>query len=194
VSAVVACPPVRPENPHRRQMRRRVRAIDAAVSTAQYNQSVRNVCESATIDATGAVGLHFEARGSSSASPILGTTKSKKPETMGTFLKDMSVGLDIRLMSLAGGVVGYYMCYIRGLDVESCIVGGLVGIVAMMLVDAVLVMTRMAKDDKTDRRRGVGNDKAAFKLEQRRARLAGAAAPAAGNSGVAAAADDGKTK
>lgn len=68
-------------------------------------------------------------------------------ESYSSFMKDLTIGIDMRLMSLAGGVVGYYVCYSRGQSVDMCLAGAAVGAVAMLLVDAVLLLIRLSKED-----------------------------------------------
>jgi hypothetical protein len=68
-------------------------------------------------------------------------------ESYSSFMKDLTIGIDMRLMSLAGGVVGYYVCYSRGQSVDLCLVGAAVGAVAMLLMDAVLLLIRLSKED-----------------------------------------------
>ena len=74
-------------------------------------------------------------------------------ETLAVFMRDVSIGLDMRLMTIAGGIVGYYLCRTRGMETGECIIGGAVGAVFMMFVDAVLLVIRLAKEDLFRRRR-----------------------------------------
>lgn len=87
------------------------------------------------------------------------TSAATEKESYSSFMKDLTIGIDMRLMSLAGGVVGYYLCYSRGQPVDMCLVGAAVGAVAMLLMDAVLLLIRLSKEDGqlTMRRRGGGD-------------------------------------
>ncbi|KPA75798.1 hypothetical protein ABB37_08322 [Leptomonas pyrrhocoris] len=68
------------------------------------------------------------------------------------FLRDASIGFDIQIMAVTGAGVGYYLGYLRGLNAESCTLYAVVGLVAMMLVDAVLIMIRIGRQDEAARR------------------------------------------
>jgi hypothetical protein len=64
------------------------------------------------------------------------------------FLRDASIGFDIQIMALTGAGVGYYMGYLRGVATEWCTLYAVVGLATMMLVDAVLIMIRMGRQDE----------------------------------------------
>ncbi|KAG5509831.1 hypothetical protein JKF63_07476 [Porcisia hertigi] len=68
------------------------------------------------------------------------------------FLRDASIGFDIQVMALTGAGVGYYLAYLRGLSPEWCTLYAVVGLVAMMLVDAVLLMIRVGRQDEAMRK------------------------------------------
>ena len=70
-----------------------------------------------------------------------------KPDNFGSVMKDMTIGLDMRLMAIAGGVVGYYLCHMRGLDQGTCWIGAVCGVILMTIVDALLMIIRISKDD-----------------------------------------------
>ncbi|CAJ1018792.1 hypothetical protein, conserved [Leishmania lindenbergi] len=84
-------------------------------------------------------------RGSSRAvSASLETTA----KSYALFLRDVSIGFDIQVMTLTGAGVGYYLGYLRGLSSEWCTLYAVVGLVTMMLVDAVLLIIRVGRQDE----------------------------------------------
>lgn len=68
-------------------------------------------------------------------------------ESYSMFMQGMSIGLDMRLMTLAGAVVGYYVMYSRGLGSDMCVIGAAVGAVVMLFVDAILLLIRLGRED-----------------------------------------------
>lgn len=137
----VIAPHVLPPNPHRASMRRRVKEIDALAEEVEYQTLVQGKSNVTTVQQlvndSSPEGRHRRAQG--------------EKESFGKFMRDMGIGLDVRLMSIAGGVVGYYLCYVRGMAREECIVGGAIGAVLMMFVDGVLLIIKMGKDDRRER-------------------------------------------
>lgn len=163
VASFSVAAPVKPENPHRRTMRARLKRIDAAVETALYNEMLagdasgghttggpaagnRGTMAGMTLDATRLGGGRL-LLGGAMRDAQRGAEDRAQPETFSVIMKDVGIGLDVRLMSLAGGIVGYYLAFSRGLSTEQCIVGAAVGAVAMLFVDAALLMIRMARED-----------------------------------------------
>uniref|UniRef100_A0A7S1MA02 Uncharacterized protein n=1 Tax=Neobodo designis TaxID=312471 RepID=A0A7S1MA02_NEODS len=167
-SSFVLVPQEKPPNPKRRQLRARINRINAAVETAMYNEMLtRNdtgapvplggkagAMGSMTIDATGVGGKERLVLGGNMRDAQRGAAERAQPETLRVVMKDVGLGLDMRLMSLAGGIVGYYLCYSRALPREHCFIGAAVGVVAMLLVDALLLMIRMSREDGQTRARG----------------------------------------
>ncbi|KAG5505570.1 hypothetical protein JIQ42_08336 [Leishmania sp. Namibia] len=82
----------------------------------------------------------------------LSAAVSASPETVAKsyalFLRDASIGFDIQVMALTGAGVGYYLGYLRGLSSEWCTLYAVIGLVTMMLVDAVLLMIRVGRQDE----------------------------------------------
>jgi hypothetical protein len=163
----VLAPMQKSVNPNRRRMRHRIARIDAAVETALYNEmlaggALSNPTDVAattaftarkpasmsamTLDATNLGGVKLSL-GGSLRDAQRGAEERAKPETFSVIMKDVGVGLDVRLMSLAGGIVGYYLCASRSLPTEHCIIGGAIGAVFMLFVDAALLMLRMGRED-----------------------------------------------
>lgn len=68
------------------------------------------------------------------------------------FLSDSFIGLDIQVMALSGAVVGYYAGLLRGAPKETCLTYAMVGLVVMMLVDAVLLLIRLGREDEATRK------------------------------------------
>jgi hypothetical protein len=60
---------------------------------------------------------------------------------------DLGLGADIRLMSVAGAIIGYYMFYVRGFSRNECAIAAAVGALLMLVVDAGLLWVKAAKDD-----------------------------------------------
>ena len=135
---LAVAPTILPPNPDRIAMRARIKKIEKAVANEEYNKRVpaqSRVAVEAKLGGRGS-GRHRQL----SASPT-------GPENMSSFARDISIGLDMRLMSAAGCVVGYYVCWARGCSREVCLVGAAAGAVLMLLMDAVLLIVRLAKDD-----------------------------------------------
>ena len=124
----IVCPSLLPHNPHRAEMRKRIAAIEAMVEREEYDQLVANVTKKFPGD----------------------TMQDARKESLSSFSSDIGVALDVRLMSLAGGVVGYYLCYVRGMSMEERIIGAAVGAVAMLFVDGILLILRIAKSDSAE--------------------------------------------
>ncbi|KAG5483593.1 hypothetical protein CUR178_08260 [Leishmania enriettii] len=82
----------------------------------------------------------------------LSAAVSASPETVAKsyalFLRDASIGFDIQVMALTGAGVGYYLGYLRGLSSEWCTLYAVIGLVTMMLVDTVLLMIRVGRQDE----------------------------------------------
>lgn len=74
--------------------------------------------------------------------------RERSARSYALFLRDASIGFDIQIMALTGAGVGYYMGHLRGLTTEWCTLYAVVGLVTMMLVDAVLIMIRMRRQDE----------------------------------------------
>jgi hypothetical protein len=159
-SSFVLAPQEKPANPRRREMRARLRRIDAAVDTAMYNEMLTkgdsaptpmggkgSGMGSMTIDATSAGGKGRVVLGGAMRDAQRGAVERAQPETLKVVMKDVGLGIDMRLMSLAGGIVGYYLCYSRSLPKEQCFIGAAVGVVAMLFVDALLLIIRMSRED-----------------------------------------------
>ncbi|KPI87518.1 hypothetical protein ABL78_3396 [Leptomonas seymouri] len=86
------------------------------------------------------------ASGASARGDALHVERSAK--SYAVFLRDASIGFDIQIMALTGAGVGYYLGYLRGLSTEWCTLYAVVGLVALMLVDAVLLIIRMGRQDE----------------------------------------------
>ena len=119
-------------------MRRRVKQIDAYVEDKNYHAMTKNVNRDDIAP--------FDADKSK--------TRRRGKETFATFMKDIGVGLDVRLMSFAGGVTGYWVCYARGQAKETCIVGAAVGAIIMLFIDAILLIFRISHEDEEEKRKG----------------------------------------
>ena len=139
-------PTALPPNPHRAAMRARVAAIEKAVEDVRYNSLVPAQARVA-VGAGRAVDPRQRIHASGRAEGLLAPSDKGAAESLSTFSRDLSIGFDMRLMSAAGAVVGYYLCYARGLGRDMCFVGAAVGAVVMLLVDAVLLIVRLARDD-----------------------------------------------
>lgn len=63
--------------------------------------------------------------------------------------RDVGIGLDVPLMAAAGAVVGYYACMLRGMSDSECAVGAAVCATVFFLVDAGLVLMKLARQDLT---------------------------------------------
>ena len=134
-----------PPNPHRAAMRARVKAISKAVTDAEYNALVPTPARVA-VNAS----RHLDPKQRIATGSVGGGVAGEdagKGETFSTFSRDLSIGVDMRLMSAAGAVVGYYLCYARGFGRDVCYMGAAVGAVLMLLMDAVLLIVRLARDD-----------------------------------------------
>ena len=152
VTRLLVCPVVSPPNPDRLAKNQRLDRIDVMVEQEVYNKM-------APIPSRIAASVAGNGRGGSLA---LGGRRSgndvnpPQDETLAVFMRDTAVALDMRLMSLAGGVVGYYVCYTRGMSTREAIAGAAIGAVAMIFVDAILLILRIRREDqqKPLRRRG----------------------------------------
>ncbi len=131
---LIVCPARLPPDPHRCEKNDRLVAISRAVGDREYNQMVP-------------AGSAIYHRGAVPLRPVAGGDAAPQPETLAVFMKDVSIGLDMRLMTIAGGIVGYYMCHTRGMDKGECIIGAGVAAVFMLFVDAILLVIRLAKED-----------------------------------------------
>lgn len=87
-----------------------------------------------------------------------------KEESFSSFLREASIGLDIQIMAFTGAAVGYYLGYLRGLSAELCTMYAIIGLVAMMIVDAVLLLLRVNKQDEMTLKRRL-------KIQRRRQRV-----------------------
>lgn len=61
--------------------------------------------------------------------------------------RDVGLGLDVPLMALAGAVVGWYACSLRGFSANESAIGAAVCATVMLIVDAGLVMMKLARED-----------------------------------------------
>lgn len=78
----------------------------------------------------------------------LAERQAAQRQSHASFLKDVSIGLDIQVMSLSGAGVGYYLGHLRGASVETCALYAVVGLVVMLLVDGLLLLIRMRRQDE----------------------------------------------
>lgn len=76
-----------------------------------------------------------------------GASAERNAKSYALFLRDASIGFDIQIMALTGAGVGYYIGYLRSLSTEWCTLYAVIGLATMMLVDAVLIMIRMGRQD-----------------------------------------------
>jgi len=74
-------------------------------------------------------------------------------ESHAEFVKNAFIGLDIQIMAMSGGAVGYYMGWLRGASTEVCLTYATIGLVLMMMVDALLLLMRMGRQDAETMRR-----------------------------------------
>lgn len=169
-SPFVICPRRLPPNPERKKKNERVKQINEVVDSMLYTQMTRGDSSSSAANAAAAASV-FESvdsrlltgrqkeillessggQGRGLAEEFAACEKggsNKKKESFAGFMRDISIGLDVRLMSIAGGVVGYYACYARGQGTDQCIVGAAVGAVFMLLVDGILLMIRLHREDE----------------------------------------------
>jgi hypothetical protein len=137
---VLVCPSRLPPDTSRTEKNDRLVQISSAVEDLEYNQMVPR---GSAVHRKSAVPLRWSSRGCEGEHAAGG----RAPETLAVFMKDVSVGLDMRLMTIAGGIVGYYVCHIRGMEQGQCIIGAGVAAVVMLFVDAVLLVIRMGKED-----------------------------------------------
>ncbi|ESL06682.1 hypothetical protein TRSC58_05641, partial [Trypanosoma rangeli SC58] len=116
------------DNPHRREKNRRIEDIQQVVMALHYQDMVRVGSRSGTT------------RGRA-------VPQEQHAESFASFLREASIGFDMQIMALSGGAAGYYLAHMRGLSTHTCIVCGAVGLVLMLLVDAVLFTLRIGKVD-----------------------------------------------
>ncbi|AAZ11652.1 hypothetical protein, conserved [Trypanosoma brucei brucei TREU927] len=137
-----ALPPT--NNPHRAEKNKRLDRIQQAVF-AQYYESMAH---SSNRRANGAfnpvIPLHQD--------EAQGLQNRKQEESFSSFLRGASIGFDMQLMALSGGAVGYYLGYVRGRPANDCIVYATVGLVLMLLVDALLLILMLRRQDESLRR------------------------------------------
>lgn len=141
----VCATPIHGTVAERNQFRGRIKAIEEVMSTRAYNEMIGEV-RTGKLEPRGSEKLGFRAAETSGA--------DEKSHTFREAMKDMSIGLDMRLMSLAGAVVGYYVPYARGSPKEHSIIGAAVGAVVMLLVDAVLLMIYISRSDSRRHAKG----------------------------------------
>lgn len=144
-AALIISPSISPLNPSRREKNIRLLAVERYEQERQYNQMVQTLTPGAMLhgasNRSGALNL-------SSSSP---SSTQQKQESYASFMKDVRFGLDMRLMSLAGSIVGYYLCHVRGFGLDVSLVGAAVGAIVMMFVDAALLMIRIGKEDAMEK-------------------------------------------
>ncbi|KAG5484471.1 hypothetical protein LSCM1_07840 [Leishmania martiniquensis] len=141
---------------------RSVRSGASAAAAAAHQEALRSSLSSVDI---GEYGVLDPSRmrepsslagtaGSLSGGVSVGRSASSEAasKSYALFLRDASIGFDIQVMALTGAGVGYYLGYLRGLSSEWCTLYAVVGLVAMMLVDAVLLMIRVGRQDEAVRR------------------------------------------
>lgn len=167
--AVLGMVPGRASNPARLRMKARIKAINEAVQAEEYNKLLlsRTDLSSSAVPRRSTSSSHGRSSSSAAATAMISpgnhsvhlggrldqpaalqsARDGQPPETFGTFMKDVSIGLDMRLMSLAGGVVGYYLNYVRGASQSECIVAALIGVVSFMMLDALLLILRLRRED-----------------------------------------------
>ncbi|KEG08959.1 hypothetical protein DQ04_06101020 [Trypanosoma grayi] len=135
--ALVINPAVAPDNnPHRKEKNQRIDGIQHAVLSHYYDAMARPGTGSSSSSTGALLGPSAQQQG-----------KHAEAESFANFLRDASIGFDMQIMALSGGVVGYYIAHMRGASTNTCIVCGAVGLVLMLLVDAFLFMLRMGKVD-----------------------------------------------
>lgn len=152
VCGFVVNPSESPPNAQRREKNLRLLRVEQYEQERQYNAMVRGVTP-------GAVLTHSRKMLSSSGGAALSLFSNdpsleplQQKESYASFMKDVRFGLDMRLMSVAGGIVGYYLCHVRGFGRDVSIVGAAVGAILMMFVDALLLMIRIGKEDTMEAR------------------------------------------
>lgn len=150
--ALLYSPCVAPVNPNRMEMLRRTRQCELIGQDAAYADMVANVC---TTSLDNPHEHHFGGKMGEATSRDDG----KGHETMASFMKEISIGLDMRLMSFAGAIFGYYVCWARGQAKEHCIVGAAVGAIVMLFVDGILLILRVSKEDEKTRAAKKGQQK-----------------------------------
>ncbi|RNF26345.1 uncharacterized protein Tco025E_01546 [Trypanosoma conorhini] len=131
---LVISPAVSPsDNPHRGEKNRRIEGIQQLMMARGYQEMARVGSRSGpTRDG---------------AAP-----REQQAESFASFLREASIGFDMQIMALSGGASGYYLAHMRGLSTHACIVCGAVGLVLMLLVDAVLFTLRIGKVDARTRK------------------------------------------
>ncbi|EAN96229.1 hypothetical protein, conserved [Trypanosoma cruzi] len=121
------------DNPHRKEKNRRIENIQHAMMSQHYQDMVRTGSRS----------------GSTHGSAL---QQEKQRESFASFLRDASIGFDMQIMALSGGAAGYYLAHMRGLPAQVCIVCGAIGLLFMLLVDAVLFTLRIGRMDAQTRK------------------------------------------
>ncbi|EKF30470.1 hypothetical protein MOQ_005718 [Trypanosoma cruzi marinkellei] len=121
------------DNPHRKEKNRRIENIQNVIMSQHYQDMMRTSSRS----------------GSTHGSDL---QQEKQEESFASFLRDASIGFDMQIMALSGGAAGYYLAHMRGLPAHVCIVCGAIGLLFMLLVDAVLFTLRIGRMDAQTRR------------------------------------------
>lgn len=73
--------------------------------------------------------------------------KRQQYESFGTFMSNACIGFDIYIMSLSAAGAGFYLAYMLNKSIEVCLVCATVALVIMLFVDALLLLTRIGKED-----------------------------------------------
>ena len=98
--------------------------------------------------ASGGVGyLARDAYSSSSRAEMQSVLPATQHNLMQRLARDVGLGLDVPLMAAAGAVVGWFVCSFRGMSQDECAIGAAVCATFMLVVDAGLIMMRVAKED-----------------------------------------------
>ena len=104
--------------------------------------------------------------------PVAGSMASAQQvprrETFSAFFKEASIAFDMRIMSIAAAIVGYAMAHFRGMSPGVCVVFAAVCAALMSMVDAMLLFTRLTKDDQARAKRIRADGHASRQKERRR--------------------------
>lgn len=159
-------------NPHRQAKNRRLDTIEKGVMNYYYqrmaNPQAAGRAGSGGYTMMGAVAMAQQrgdasvidarqmqtetVRGDTSVLPGYRQIKTLREEASlreshAVFVKNAFIGLDIQIMAMSGGAVGYYMGWLRGASTDVCLTYAIIGLVLMMMVDALLLLMRMGRQD-----------------------------------------------
>ncbi|KAG8343337.1 hypothetical protein TRVL_05831 [Trypanosoma vivax] len=128
------------DNPHRAAKNRRLDKIQQALLTQYYESMVGSQLHSRNASTP-------SQQASLASHAVRGSSNCAK-ETASSLIRDASISLDIQLMGLSGGAVGYYLAHMRGLSTEKCVLSAAFGLLVMLLVDAFLLLLFIRRHDR----------------------------------------------